>query len=89
VGAVAGGVALAPASLIYDGLAGESWAQWEFDTDMGALEAGLFAIVYRYCIREDINPQLNDGVKGAFILVRALTLIKVPGYCTAAPLDCK
>lgn len=90
VGAVGGGVALAPASAVHDlALARQSLAQWEFDTDMGALEAALLAIVYRYCIREDDNPQLNSGVVGAFVLTRTLTRIQTPAYCSAAPLNCK
>ena len=28
------------------------------------------------------------GVVGAFIVVRTLARIRVPSYCTAAPLDC-
>mmetsp|Transcript_17425 Transcript_17425/g.25163 ORF Transcript_17425/g.25163 Transcript_17425/m.25163 type:complete len:104 (+) Transcript_17425:425-736(+) len=56
---------------------------------MGSLEAALFAIVYRYCIREDENEQLNQGVLGAFVLVqKTLSKIQIPLYCTAAPLDC-
>lgn len=88
-GALSGGIAVAPASLINDCIfRGQSVAQWEFDTDMGALEGALFAIVYRYCIREDTNPQLKDGVVGAFFLTRTLTRIKVPTYCSSVPLYC-
>jgi hypothetical protein len=90
VGAFSGGIALAPASLINDcAISGRSVAQWEFDTDMGALESALFAIVYRYCIREDTNPQLKDGVVGAFLLTRTLTRVQIPSYCSSVPLDCK
>ena len=65
-------------------------ASWEFDTDMGSLQAALFAIVYRYCVREeDDNEMLNMGVVGAFVVVRTLGRITVPDYCTAIPLDCK
>ncbi|CAB9528619.1 expressed unknown protein [Seminavis robusta] len=89
VGAFSGGIALAPVSLIRDcAVAQKSLAQWEFDTDAGALEAALFAIVYRYCIREDTNPQLKDGVVGAFVLTRTLTRIELPSYCSAVPVDC-
>ncbi len=65
-------------------------ASWEFDTDMGSLQGALFAIVYRYCIREkdDDNDMLNMGVVGAFIVVRTLSRIRVPNYCTAIPLHC-
>jgi hypothetical protein len=64
-------------------------AQWEFDTDMGLLESALFAIVYRYCVRTDDNAMLNQGVIGAFVVVRMLSRIQVPLYCVAAPLDCE
>jgi len=94
VGALAGGVALTPLALLHDTVFGEyagivnGAAQWEFDTDMGSLQAALFAIVYRYCIREDENPMLNQGIIGAFVLVRVLSKIRVPSYCSYAPLDC-
>lgn len=94
VGLLAGGIALTPFALIHDVFLGGDFvrnglAQWEFDTDMGSIEAALFAIVYRYCIREDDNPMLNQGVIGAFVLVRALSKIQVPAYCSAVPLNCK
>lgn len=90
VGAVSGGIALAPFSGLHDVfLGGNGVAQWEFDTDMGSLEAALFAIVYRYAVRKDDNPMLNMGVVGAFVFCRTLSRIQVPSYCTAVPLDCK
>jgi len=56
---------------------------------MGSLQGALFAIVYRYCVREDDdNDMLNMGVIGAFVFVRTLSRIRVPSYCTAVPLDC-
>lgn len=89
VGALAGGIALAPAALVRDiVVSGQSVAQWELDTDMGSLQTALFAIVYRYCIREDTNPQLKDGVVGAFALTRTLSRLQVPSYCSAVPLNC-
>ena len=93
VGALSGGIAVTPLTAIHDILLGPEMnngvAQWEFDTDMGSLESALFAIVYRYCVREDENPMLNQGIIGAFILVRTLSRIRVPSYCSAAPLDCE
>lgn len=55
VGALAGGIALTPFAALHDIVLGGDFvrngpAQWEFDTDMGSIEAGLFAIVYRYCV---------------------------------------
>lgn len=55
-GGVAGAIALAPMAALHDIAYGEGTvvnglAQWEFDTDMGVLQAALFAIVYRYCVR--------------------------------------
>ena len=93
VGAVAGGVALTPFAAFHDivysdPLVQNGVAQWEFDTDMGSLEGALFAIVYRYVIREDDNDMLNQGAIGAFVLVRTLSRIQTPPYCTAAPLSC-
>ena len=40
-------------------------------------------------VRQDDNPMLKQGVVGAFILVRVLSKIQVPTYCTAAPLSCE
>jgi hypothetical protein len=96
LGAVAGSLALAPFSLIGDvfflnvlaPIQTNGVAQWEFDTDMSALQAGLFAIVYRYCIREDENPQLNQGVIGAFVVTRALSRVVVSSSCSAVVLNC-
>lgn len=88
VGALTGGVAITPVAAIHDIVVQSSVPQWEFDTDTGSLEAALFAIVYRYCVRTDINPMLNQGVIGAFCLTRTISRIHVPSYCSAIPLNC-
>ena len=99
VGLFAGGIALAPISAVhnllfaYDGplrTVTHNLAQFEFDADAGSVEAALFAIVYRYCLRigDDDNPQLNQGVIAAFAVTRTLSKIQVPGYCSAVPLNC-
>ncbi len=95
VGLLAGGIALTPFAALHDLLMPDEsiangLAQWEFDTDTGSIEAALFAIVYRYCVRdgEQENEMLQMGVVGAFALVRSLARIRVPVYCSAAPLDC-
>lgn len=88
LGALSGGIAATPFIAFHD-IPAYGLASWEFDTDMGAVEAALFAIVYRYCVRKkDDNDMLNMGVIGAFVVVRTLSRVRVPGYCTAAPLDC-
>ncbi|GMH93453.1 hypothetical protein TrST_g8389 [Triparma strigata] len=58
---------------------------------MCSLEAALFAIVYRYVVREKDteNPMLQQGVSGAFVIVRTLPKVTVPSYCSAIPLECK
>ena len=93
VGAVSGSLCVTlPAAyhnLLYsDTLSVNGMAQWEFDTDMGAIEGALFAIVYRYAIRGDDNPMLNQGAVGAFVLVRTLSRISTPTSCSALPLSC-
>ncbi|GKY92452.1 hypothetical protein MPSEU_000215700 [Mayamaea pseudoterrestris] len=90
IGGVSGSLVFAPVGFVKDLVFDHSSiAQWEFDTDMAAVQGGLFAIVYRYCIRQDVsNSQLNQGVIGAFVLTRTLTSIHVPSYCLAVPLDC-
>jgi hypothetical protein len=53
------------------------------------LLTGLFAIVYRYGIREDTsNAQLNQGLIAAFAVTRTLSRITLPSYCTALVLHC-
>jgi len=95
VGLLAGGISLTPVAAIHDIVfPGDSIpggaAQWEFDTDMGSIETALFAIVYRYCVRqgEETNEMLGMGVVGAFVVVRTLSRVRVSEYCTYAPLDC-
>ena len=90
IGGISGSIGFALVGFIQDIIIEHSTlAQWEFDTDMAALQGGLFAIVYRYCIRQDTNPQLNQGVLGAFVLTRTLSSINVPTYCSAIPLNCE
>jgi len=95
VGLFAGGISLTPIAALHDIVFPgdtilQGVAQWEFDTDMGSIETALFAIVYRYCVREgeEKNEMLPMGVVGAFVLVRTLSRVRVSEYCTAAPLDC-
>lgn len=94
VGLFAGGIALTPFTALHDiafpGEIENGFAQFEFDTDTGSIAAALFAIVYRYCVREgeEKNEMLPMGVVGAFVVVRTLGRIRVSNYCDAAPLDC-
>lgn len=88
IGLLSGGILSTPFIALHD-IPTYGLASWEFDTDMGSLQSALFAIVYRYCIRaNDNNSMLNMGVIGAFIFIRTISRIRVPSYCTAAPLDC-
>jgi hypothetical protein len=86
LGAIAGGVAVTPVAFFhYVG----NLPQWELTTDMSSLEAGLFAIVYRYCARKgDDNPMLNQGVVGAFAVTRTLSNLHASSTCAAIPLRC-
>ena len=62
LGALSGGILSTPFIALHD-LPAYGPASWEFDTDMGALQGAMFAIVYRYCVREDDdNDMLNMGV---------------------------
>jgi hypothetical protein len=95
VGLLSGGVTVTPITFLHDyffpgNTIPNGLAQWEFDTDTGSIAAALFAIVYRYCVREgeESNPMLPMGVVGAFVLVRTLSRVRVSYYCEAAPLDC-
>jgi hypothetical protein len=97
VGGIVGSVALAPFAALHDlillsvlaPIHTNGLAQWEFDNDMASVQAALFAIVYRYCIREDTNPQLNQGVIGSFVITRTLSRIVVSPQCSAIVLSCK
>jgi hypothetical protein len=89
IAGLSGSVAMAPVSALRNAVLSGSLSQWEFDTDMGSLEAGLFGIVYRYCIREDENSQLSSGCVGAFAIVRTLSRIETSTSCSAIPLACK
>ena len=65
------------------------WAQFEFDNDAAAVLSGLFAVVYRYGLRQDTtNPQLNQGLIGAAVVSRTLSRVSLPSYCTAVVLQC-
>ena len=80
LGALSGGIALTPVAYLHYVMFSDvpNSAQWEFTTDMSSLEAALFAIVYRYAVRaNDNNPMLNQGVVGAFVVVRTLANIQV------------
>ena len=48
----------------------------------------LFGITYRYAVRTDPNPNLKQGVVGAFAITKALSGISVPEYCSSIPLNC-
>jgi hypothetical protein len=97
VGGLVGSIAIIPFVALHDlvllevlaPISTNGVAQWEFDNDMASAQAALFAIVYRYCIREDTNPQLNQGVIGAFVLTRTLSRIVVSPQCSAVVLSCK
>ena len=91
VGALSGGIAVTPVSYLHAIIwsqSNQALAQWEYWTDMSSLQAALFAIVYRYAIRDDTNPMLNQGVIGAFVIARTMTSIQVSDSCTAIPLTC-
>jgi len=87
VGLLTGGVAVTPVSFLHDYFFPGSTipngiAQWEFDTDTGSLAAALFAIVYRFSVRdgEEKNKMFPLGVIGAFVVVRTLSRVRVSYY---------
>ena len=87
--ALVGSLGAAPVSVAGAFIFGQGLtAEWEFRTDMLAVCLGLFGIVYRYAVRSDPNPQLKQGVVGAFALTRTLNLIEIPDSCGALPLNC-
>ncbi len=42
---------------------------------IATVSGALFALTYRYAVRQDTNPQLKGGVVLAFTLVRGLALV--------------
>lgn len=61
-----------PLGSLLSGLAGLTLlVNWAIAT----LSGSLFALTYRYAIRQDQNPQLNAGVVLAFTLVRGLAQV--------------
>ncbi len=92
VGLIAGGLPATAANAIAISLLqpDNPLGQFEYLTDTGSLQGALFAIVYRYVVRDDVkeNPQLQDGILAAFVLAYTLPQLQVPAYCPAAPLSC-
>lgn len=85
VGAVSGSIAALPAAAVADGF---KFAQWEYDVDTIAISCALFAITYRYAMREDGDMQVRMGVVGAFAVSRAAPAVHVSDSCLVAPLRC-
>ena len=88
ISSLGGSLLYAPFSIAIALLNGGLNGQWEFSTDMLAIQLALFGVTYRYAIREDRSTNLGDGVLLAFVLTRALANIHVPDTCNALPLDC-
>ena len=91
VSTVAGSFANAPFSvmggLLFDG--GRLTPTWEFSNDALALQLFLFGVVYRYAVRTDENPNLKQGVVGAFAVSRVLNTIRIDdAVCSSLPLNC-
>ena len=95
VGLLSGGVAVTPIAFLHDyyfpgKTIPNGIAQWEFDTDTGSLAASLFAVIYRFSIREgeESNELLPLFVISSFVIVRTLSRVRVSYYCDAIPLNC-
>ncbi len=54
---------------------------------VAALSGFLFAVTYRYVIRNDKNPHLKDGAVAAFSLVRGLVPLQSASALTAGTLE--
>ncbi|MEM9817665.1 MAG: hypothetical protein AAF827_14850 [Cyanobacteria bacterium P01_D01_bin.6] len=63
-----------PSAHFWSGLAGVTLF---VNGAIAALSGSLFALTYRYAIRQDANPQLKSGVVLAFTLVRGLAQVDV------------
>ena len=85
---VAGGIAALLPLLVVQGISSSFSPQWEFHADSWALLLALFGITYRYAVRTDGNPNLKQGVVGAFAVTYALRIVSPPSSCTSLPLNC-
>lgn len=91
VGFVSGGAA-APLTALHNQILSETAVHpWGYDL----VESAMFAIVYRYCIREitEENEKLQDSIRqdfvGAFVLVRTLSQLRMSSLCaTTGGGDC-
>lgn len=64
-------------------------ASWEYGTVTAAIQVALFAAVYRYSVRQDLeNDQLRNAIVMAFVLIRSLVRVHGPIQCLALPLTC-
>ena len=89
ISSIGGSLLYAPFSIIMTLVSsGGLTGQWEFSSDMLAIQLAVFGITYRYTTRNDRNDNLADGVLIAFVLTRALQNIHVPEFCSSLPLDC-
>jgi hypothetical protein len=88
VAGLCGAIAMAPVSFCHHfdyGNLQHSVAQWQFTLAMGSIQAGVFAMVYRYALRQnDEHPrQIHNQVVGAFTAVRTLANLYVSDSSTS------
>mmetsp|Transcript_14201 Transcript_14201/g.40377 ORF Transcript_14201/g.40377 Transcript_14201/m.40377 type:complete len:296 (-) Transcript_14201:136-1023(-) len=88
VGTVIGSLCVLPAqALHYLYLVDYSYttyAQWEWDLLAAAIQGALFANVYRYAVRSDIdNETLANRLIWSFIIVKSLVRVTVTPDCAA------
>ena len=63
--------------------------QWELSHDALAISLFLFGVTYRYAVRlNEKNTMLQQGVVGAFAVVRALNMVDTSAGCSSLPLNC-
>ncbi len=74
VGLLAGGSAIVPFNFMRDFFADSFYSVGE--TVAGGVESALFAVVYRYCVRdgEEKNEELVNIIAGAFVVTRAISM---------------
>lgn len=58
-------------------LTGQAGVAVVLDGAIAMFSGFLFAVTYRYIIRQDQNPHLRSGAVGAFGLVRGLALVEI------------
>ncbi len=88
VGTVIGSLCVLPAQALHylylQDYTYTTYAQWEWDLIAAAIQGALFANVYRYAVRSDLdNETLTTRLIWSFVIVKSLVRVTVTPDCAA------